>query len=267
MLELFPRGLRGGRPPGRASSSPRTPTPAARSASGSSSAARAATTSKRAGRTGGARSTGRSASGRSGSGRRGRRRPPTRSRSSSIRAARSAPGRTRRRSSVSSCCRSSRPVAARRRLRLRRALDRGGAARLQPGARGRHRGAVDRGDPRERRAQRCRVGRARSSLPTPGSRRRTSSSRTSRSRRCEALSERLDAARLVTSGYLASEQPRLPGFEHVERRQLDGWAGVGPLRTRRKPHTISRVATFRVDFLGCKVSHADAHEVREALLR
>jgi threonylcarbamoyladenosine tRNA methylthiotransferase MtaB len=27
------------------------------------------------------------------------------------------------------------------------------------------------------------------------------------------------------------------------------------------------VATFRADFLGCKVSHADAHEVREALLR
>jgi threonylcarbamoyladenosine tRNA methylthiotransferase MtaB len=27
------------------------------------------------------------------------------------------------------------------------------------------------------------------------------------------------------------------------------------------------VATFRVDFLGCKVSHVDAHEVREALLR
>ena len=26
------------------------------------------------------------------------------------------------------------------------------------------------------------------------------------------------------------------------------------------------MATFRVDFLGCKVSHADAHEVREALL-
>src|SRR6266581_3678913 len=25
--------------------------------------------------------------------------------------------------------------------------------------------------------------------------------------------------------------------------------------------------TFRVDFLGCKVSHVDAHEVREALLR
>jgi threonylcarbamoyladenosine tRNA methylthiotransferase MtaB len=27
------------------------------------------------------------------------------------------------------------------------------------------------------------------------------------------------------------------------------------------------VATFRVDFLGCKVSHVDAHEIREALLR
>jgi threonylcarbamoyladenosine tRNA methylthiotransferase MtaB len=27
------------------------------------------------------------------------------------------------------------------------------------------------------------------------------------------------------------------------------------------------VATFRVDFLGCKVSHADVHEIREALLR
>ena len=27
------------------------------------------------------------------------------------------------------------------------------------------------------------------------------------------------------------------------------------------------MATFRVDFLGCKVSHVDAHEVREALLR
>src|SRR5438093_10363633 len=25
--------------------------------------------------------------------------------------------------------------------------------------------------------------------------------------------------------------------------------------------------TFRVDFLGCKVSHVDAHDVREALLR
>ena len=27
------------------------------------------------------------------------------------------------------------------------------------------------------------------------------------------------------------------------------------------------MTTFRVDFLGCKVSHVDAHEVREVLLR
>jgi len=32
-------------------------------------------------------------------------------------------------------------------------------------------------------------------------------------------------------------------------------------------HTIPAVATFTVDFLGCKVSHVDAHEVRDALLR
>ena len=41
---------------------------------------------------------------------------------------------------------------------------------------------------------------------------------------------------------------------------------------RRAPQTlatstITGVATFRVDFLGCKVSHADVHAVREALLR
>jgi ribosomal protein L11 methyltransferase len=40
----------------------------------------------------------------------------------------------------------------------------------------------------------------------------------------EALPERLDVSRLVTSGYLASEEPRLPGFEHVERRSHGGWA-------------------------------------------
>jgi ribosomal protein L11 methyltransferase len=40
----------------------------------------------------------------------------------------------------------------------------------------------------------------------------------------EALPERLHVARLVTSGYLLSEQPRLPGFEHVDRRSDGGWA-------------------------------------------
>jgi len=40
----------------------------------------------------------------------------------------------------------------------------------------------------------------------------------------EALPERIDVSRLVTSGYLASEEPRLPGFEHVARRTHGGWA-------------------------------------------
>ena len=40
----------------------------------------------------------------------------------------------------------------------------------------------------------------------------------------EALPPRTDARTLITSGYFASEQPRLPGFEHVKRTSLDGWA-------------------------------------------
>jgi ribosomal protein L11 methyltransferase len=40
----------------------------------------------------------------------------------------------------------------------------------------------------------------------------------------EALTPRIECATLVTSGYLASETPALPGFEHIARRTLDGWA-------------------------------------------
>ena len=40
----------------------------------------------------------------------------------------------------------------------------------------------------------------------------------------EALPARIDATTLVTSGYFASEQPRLAGFAHVSRSTLDGWA-------------------------------------------
>ncbi|MFL5926665.1 MAG: 50S ribosomal protein L11 methyltransferase [Gaiellaceae bacterium] len=40
----------------------------------------------------------------------------------------------------------------------------------------------------------------------------------------EALPRRIDTRTLVTSGYLVSEQPKLPGFAHVSRRALDGWA-------------------------------------------
>jgi ribosomal protein L11 methyltransferase len=40
----------------------------------------------------------------------------------------------------------------------------------------------------------------------------------------EALGRRLDSPRVVTSGYLASDVPRLDGFRRVERCELDGWA-------------------------------------------
>jgi ribosomal protein L11 methyltransferase len=40
----------------------------------------------------------------------------------------------------------------------------------------------------------------------------------------EALPGRIDVHTLVTSGYFASEQPRLDGYTHVSRTTLDGWA-------------------------------------------
>jgi ribosomal protein L11 methyltransferase len=39
-----------------------------------------------------------------------------------------------------------------------------------------------------------------------------------------ALPARTSAELIVTSGYLMSEEPRLRGYEHVERREIDGWA-------------------------------------------
>ena len=40
----------------------------------------------------------------------------------------------------------------------------------------------------------------------------------------EGLAGRVTAAHLVTSGYLASDAPTLPGWVRVDRRELDGWA-------------------------------------------
>jgi hypothetical protein len=40
-----------------------------------------------------------------------------------------------------------------------------------------------------------------------------------------SLAGRVDAAHLVTSGYLQPDEPTLPGYRRVERRQLGGWAG------------------------------------------
>lgn len=40
----------------------------------------------------------------------------------------------------------------------------------------------------------------------------------------ELLAARLDAGELVASGYLERDSPKTPGWRHVERRTLDGWA-------------------------------------------
>lgn len=40
----------------------------------------------------------------------------------------------------------------------------------------------------------------------------------------EALGPLVAARTLLTSGYLARDRPVLPGWEHADRRELDGWA-------------------------------------------
>ena len=40
----------------------------------------------------------------------------------------------------------------------------------------------------------------------------------------ELLAARLDAGEFVTSGYLERDSPKTPGWTHVERQTLDGWA-------------------------------------------
>jgi ribosomal protein L11 methyltransferase len=39
----------------------------------------------------------------------------------------------------------------------------------------------------------------------------------------ELVGPRLIAARAITAGYLAQDRLTLPGFDHLERRELDGW--------------------------------------------
>jgi ribosomal protein L11 methyltransferase len=41
----------------------------------------------------------------------------------------------------------------------------------------------------------------------------------------QAAGARLEAERAITAGYLARDRPELAGFRHLERRELDGWAG------------------------------------------
>jgi ribosomal protein L11 methyltransferase len=46
------------------------------------------------------------------------------------------------------------------------------------------------------------------------------------------IAERLDCARLITSGYLASEAPELPGYRREARREAEGWAADLHTRTQ-----------------------------------
>jgi ribosomal protein L11 methyltransferase len=59
----------------------------------------------------------------------------------------------------------------------------------------------------------------------------------------EALAPRVASGMLVTSGYLASDEPELPGWERLERRELDGWAAdlsrAAVRRSSRTRHTAA----------------------------
>jgi ribosomal protein L11 methyltransferase len=46
-----------------------------------------------------------------------------------------------------------------------------------------------------------------------------------------AAGERLEVRELVTSGYLLADRPDLQGWQHVERRELEGWAADRWLRS------------------------------------
>jgi ribosomal protein L11 methyltransferase len=47
-----------------------------------------------------------------------------------------------------------------------------------------------------------------------------------------SIGARLEVARLVTSGYLVSEEPDVPGYRRHERRDADGWVADLHLRTQ-----------------------------------
>src|SRR5205085_11934937 len=59
---------------------------------------------------------------------------------------------------------------------------------------------------------------------------------------------------------------RVPRARRPAHRRLATHRAPRPRRLGCGPARIPSVTTFSVQFLGCKVSHVDAHEVREALL-
>ena len=72
----------------------------------------------------------------------------------------------------------------------------------------------------------------------------------------------------MTSGYLPTDEAPLPGFRHLRRITRGGWAAdqYEAAEAAFEAVSITPVTTFSVRFLGCKVSHTDAQEVRERLL-
>ena len=76
------------------------------------------------------------------------------------------------------------------------------------------------------------------------------------------IAPRLSAERAITSGYLVNPDARPPRLPPRWARDSDGWAADLRIRTSK----VTPMATFSVDFLGCKVSHTDAQAVRERLL-
>ena len=225
---------------------------------------RRSTTCRRAGRTAGARSITVSSSAASGSGRRGRRRPPASSRSSID------PGRA---------FGTGAHPTTRLTLELLQELEPGSlldvgcgsgvlsiaAAKLgfAPVIARRPRRRGDRGDARERARERRRA---------------------SPHRRLDALADDLPETELAvanvaldvveqllprlagrapsTSGYLDRDEPRVEGWRRIDRRER-----TAGLRTCSNRLAFGGMASFSVRFLGCKVSHVDAHEVARAAAR
>ena len=101
-------------------------------------------------------------------------------------------------------------------------------------------------------------------------------SRTSRSRWSLRSRRAWQRRALIASGYRACDRSAARRLHAaLERRELDGWAAelFAPRLSRRSPRAAGRGAVrsaamrFSVEFLGCKVSHVDAQEIRERAAR
>ena len=190
----------------------------------------------------------------------------TRSPSSSTRAARSAPARMRRRGCASSFC-SSEPRGS--------VLDVGcGSGVLAIAAAKLGFAPVIAVDVDEAAIEATRANAAANGVevdarrstprrPLPARRPRA---RQHRARRGRGARARLEAARLVTSGYLVADEPAAREASAAPS-VASSTAGRRTLHERLPDAQYDPArGALHVDFLGCKVSHVDAQEIRERLL-